>query len=161
MNNKGFVKLSRDILDWECFGNNNALLVLIRLTLAAAWCDTRYFNVKLSRGQVATTISEIARTNQLSIQQARTAINHLKASGKITVRAMPKFSIITLVDYDCNSNDNSESYRSSNGNQPQNQQPTNSPTLLYKEKRNEEAEEYARTRASGAAQNVFESVCEE
>lgn len=64
----GYVKLNRNLLRWEWFDNNNALLVLVRLTLKAAWRDTQYQGVALKRGQVVTTIAELEKENQLTRQ---------------------------------------------------------------------------------------------
>ncbi len=105
----GFVKLPDDLGEWAWYGDNTALLVYIRLRVAAKYKAADVGNIHLERGQVATSIREIAETNGVSIRQARTALERLKATNKITVKSTSKISIVTLIDYDCNCDDNSQS----------------------------------------------------
>lgn len=105
----GFIKLPDNLDEWAWYGDNTALLVYIRLRVAAKYKAADVGNVHLERGQVATSIREIAETNGVSIRQARTALERLKPTNKITVKLTSKISIVTLIDYDCNCDDNSQS----------------------------------------------------
>lgn len=105
----GFVKLSNSLPEWAWYHDNNTLAVYIRLLMGAVWQDTGYQNVVLKRGQAAATIPKIAAQSGLTIQQTRTVLNRLKSTGKITVENTSKFSIITLIDYDCDFEINSRS----------------------------------------------------
>lgn len=105
----GFVKLSNSLPDWAWYYDNNTLAVYIRLLMGAVWQDTGYQNVILKRGQAAATIPKIAAQSGLTIQQTRTVLNRLKSTGKITVENTSKFSIITLIDYNCDVETNSRS----------------------------------------------------
>lgn len=134
----GYVKLNRNLLHWECFGNNNALLVLVRLTLKAAWRDTQYQGVALKRGQVITTLQEIADENQLTKQQARTTLERLEATHKITRTATNKFSIITLLDYDCFFENNTQSNTQITHEQHAEQHTDNTPSLLKEKSKKKE-----------------------
>ena len=71
--------------------------------MGAAWTETEYQNIILKRGQIATTIPKIAEQSGLTVRQARTVIDRLKSTGKVTVKQTNRFSIITLIEYDCNS----------------------------------------------------------
>ncbi len=97
----GFVKISDDLPSWAWYGDNNTLLVYIRLLLGAVWCETEYQNVTLQRGQIATTLPKIAKENGITERQARTILERLKSTGKVSVKTTSKFSIITLNNYDC------------------------------------------------------------
>lgn len=133
-----YVKLNRNLLHWECFGNNNALLVLVRLTLKAAWRDTQYQGVALKRGQVVTTIAELEKENKLTTQQIRTALDHLKATGKITVEGTKKFSVITLLDYDCFFENNTQNNTQITHEQHTEQHTDNTPSLLKEKSKKKE-----------------------
>lgn len=161
-NTYGFIKLSRSISACNWFEDNNTLAVLVRLTLSAEWQDTSCNGIELKRGQLITTIPQIAQSNQLTVQQTRTILNRLKSTGRITVRSTPKFSIITLNDFDSDFESNRQINRQPPENQQTEQQTINRPSLLYKENKNiQEAEETARTRASGAVSNVLETAVRE
>lgn len=107
----GFVKLPNDLTEWAWFNDNNTLAVYVRLILGAAWRDREYKNVSLKRGQIATTIPQIAEQSNFTTQQVRTVIDRLKSTGKITVERTSKFSIITLIEYDCDAVSNSQDNR--------------------------------------------------
>ena len=133
----GYVKLNRNLLCWEWFDNNNALLVLVRLTLKASWRDTQYQGVALKRGQVITTLQEIADENQLTKQQARTTLR-LEATHKITRTATKKFSIITLLDYDCFFENNTQNSTQITHEQHTEQHSNNTPSLLKEKSKKKE-----------------------
>ena len=97
----GFVKISDNLPNWAWYGDNNTLLVYIRLLLGATWRDTDYQNITLKRGQIATTLPKIAKENGITERQVRTILDRFKSTGKITVERTSKFSIITLIEYDC------------------------------------------------------------
>lgn len=97
----GFVKITNDLPSWAWYGDNNTLLVYIRLLFGAVWRETEFQNVTLQRGQIATTLPKIARENGITERQARTILERLKSTGKVSVKTTSKFSIITLENYDC------------------------------------------------------------
>lgn len=113
----GFVKLPSNLSEWAWYCDNNTLGVYIRLLIGAAWRDTDYKNVHLKRGQIVTTIPKIAEQCGVTIQQTRTILSRLKSTGKITVENTSKFSIITLIDYDCDVGNNSQDNSLSTGKQ--------------------------------------------
>ena len=87
-------------MDWRWYGSPNVRLVFFDLLLMAEWTDRNHFGVQLSRGQVAVSVAELATRNQLTVQQTRTALDHLKSTGDITTEKNSKFTIITLNFYD-------------------------------------------------------------
>ena len=111
----GFVKLPDNLTEWAWYCDNNTLSVYIRLIMAAAWKETNYKNVSLKRGQTVVTLPKLAEQSGLSIQQARTILNRLKSTGKITVENTAKFSIITLLEYDCDFENNRQNNSQSTG----------------------------------------------
>lgn len=104
----GFIKLPDDLNEWAWYNDNITLLVYIRLRLAAKYKSVNVGNVHLERGQVVTSIREISEKNKISIRQARTALERLETSHKITVKPTAKNSIVTLLDYECDSDINTQ-----------------------------------------------------
>lgn len=131
----GYIKLNRNLPHWQWYGDDNTLLVLVRLTLQAAWRDTEYQGVALIRGQVVTTQQEIMDQNHITKQQARTILDRLKSTGKITVERTSKFSIITLLDYDCFFENNTRNNIQITHKQHTEQHTNNTPTLLKEEEK--------------------------
>lgn len=125
----GFVKISDDLPSWAWYGDNNTLLVYIRLLLGAVWHETEYQNVTLQRGQIATTLPKIAKENGITERQARTILERLKSTGKVSVKITSKFSIITLENYDCVSENVSQLDRQMSDKRQTTRQSNDSPTL--------------------------------
>ncbi len=145
MTNQGFVKVPRNLLNWRWYSNRNVRLVFLDLIMRAAWTDMNYLGVQLRRGQVAVSIAELATSNQLTVQQARTALNNLKSTGDITTESTPKFTIITLNFYDelqgVNNPDNVLSTSTTNESQQTSAVQNNKPTYYNKKKEIKEKEE--------------------
>lgn len=54
----------------------------------------------VARGQIVTGIKSLSSDLGLSIQQARTALKHLKSTGEITIQPTNRFSIVTICNYE-------------------------------------------------------------
>lgn len=158
MNNIGFIKLPRKIREWIWYGKLNTRAVFLHILLGAAWEDEIVHGITIRRGQFVTTVPELAAENQLTIQQVKTALSHLKSTGDITVSVQSKISVITVNNYNNLLNgsfkNNEISTDTSNGYQAEVEQDSKPPTLLLKNTRIEEAEE---TRAA-AAENSTDFV---
>lgn len=154
----GFIKLSDDLPNWAWYGDNNTLSVYIRLLIGAVWRETEYQNTTLQRGQIATTLPKIAKENGITERQARTILDRLKATGRVSVKTTSKFSIITLNNYDCAFENVSQSDRQMSGERQTARQSNVRPTLFNTDIQNTEEQN---TRASGAVSNVLETAVKE
>ena len=154
----GFIKLSDDLPNWAWYGDNNTLSVYIRLLIGAVWRETEYQNTNLQRGQIATTLPKIAKENGITERQARTILDRLKATGRVSVKTTSKFSIITLNNYDCAFENVSQSDRQMSGERQTACQSNVRPTLFNTDTQNTEEQN---TRASGAVSNVLETAVRE
>ncbi|MGN0640342.1 MAG: hypothetical protein ACI4JT_05255 [Oscillospiraceae bacterium] len=145
MTNQGFVKVPRQLLSWRWYSNRNVRLVFLDLLMRAAWSDGDFLGVMLHRGQVAVSVQELATSNQLTVQQTRTALDHLKSTGDITTESTPKYTIITLNLYDelqgVNKPDNVLSTNTTAENQQTPAVNFNKPTYYNKKKEIKEKEE--------------------
>ena len=97
--NEGWIKLHRSLRKWRWYKNPITKAVFIDLLFAANLMDHDFESITIHRGEVATSYNSIADANGISYAQARTAINHLKSTGEITVRTYPRFSVISIVNY--------------------------------------------------------------
>lgn len=95
-----WVKLDRNILEWEWYQNANTMRLFIHLILKANIKDCRFEGIVVRRGQLVTSYPKLSQELSLSVQAARTAINHLKSTGEITVKRYPNFSLVTLMNYE-------------------------------------------------------------
>ena len=94
-----FIKLNRKILKWRWYQDANTFRLFIHLLLKANITDREFENVTVKRGQLITSQKHLSQQLDISTQAIRTAINHLKLTGEITVETTSKYSIITIINY--------------------------------------------------------------
>ena len=94
-----FIKLDRNITKWRWYQNGNTMRVFIHLLIEANINPYSFENIVIKRGQLPTSYEKIANTLNMTIQEVRTAIQHLKSTGEITTKRYSKFQVITIVGY--------------------------------------------------------------
>ena len=114
---KRYIKLYEQITSWEWFRQPNTLAVFIYLLLKANYCDIEYHGRVIRRGQLVTSLPNLSTGVGITIQQARTALSHLKSTGEITDESTNQDRVITVVNYD--------RYQTSTGELTGNQQANN------------------------------------
>lgn len=140
-----FIKLNRKILEWKWYPDPCTRSVFIHCLLKANWRDEQWKGYECKRGQLITSLPSLAQQTGFSVQNVRTALNHLKSTGELTDWHDSKIRIITVCNYDKyqsgQQTDQHSANRQPTGNQQASQQ-------YYKEYIEEikEKEEYARAR---------------
>lgn len=94
-----YIKLFRKILSWEWYGDTNTFRVFMHILLRANYEPSRYMGHEIPAGACVFGRQKWAEELGLSERQVRTAINHLKSTNEITVKATNKFSIITVENW--------------------------------------------------------------
>lgn len=95
----GWVKLNRSMLDWEWYDDTNTKVVFLHLLLTANWEEKRYHGHVIKEGDTIIGLKALAKRLDMSIQQVRTALNHLKSTGEITIKSTNQFSIVTIENW--------------------------------------------------------------
>lgn len=95
-----FIKMDRNLLRWRWFKNPKTMIVWIWLLMSANIEDHDFEKDTIRRGQLATSRRSISTGTGLTENEVRTALGHLKSTGEITVRLMPKYQVISIVNYD-------------------------------------------------------------
>jgi len=142
----GFIQVNDNLEKWKWFKDKKTVYVYLCLLLRANWGETDCDGVTLKRGQVLITLREFAEHCDLSMQEMRTILDRLTATHKITKSSTSKFSIITLLEYDC-------ATQSPTQNAHANQQSVNKPTLLYTNNQTIKQPNNARAREGGGVES--------
>lgn len=137
----GFVKIHRKFLDWEWYKDQNTFRVFMHCLLMANWKDGKFMGQVIPRGSFVTSYTQLAEQTSLSVQSVRTAINHLKSTGELTVKSHSKFSVYTVVNYGQYQDDNTQT----NSQPTVSQQSANSQLTTIEEIKKERKEEYINT----------------
>ena len=115
--NGGFILLYRQITEWEWYQNPNTFRVFLHCLLMANFADGRFEGLDVKRGQFVTSLPSLSKQTKLTIQQVRTALDHLKSTGEITDKTYPKYRVITVVKYNDYQQDNRQNNSQTTGNQ--------------------------------------------
>ena len=117
-----WIKLFRELLQWEWFEKAEMVHLFIYLLLKASCEDKQWQGILVKRGQLITSNASLSRDLKLSAQQVRTCIKRLISTGEITYQATNRYAIITICNYD-----RYQENKSAN-NEQSNEQPNTLPT---------------------------------
>ena len=96
----GYVRLYRSFLAWEWYTDSNTKDLFLHLILTANWEPKKWRGITIERGQRVFSYANLSREIRMSVQQTRTAINHLKSTGEITCSGTSEYSIVTVKNYE-------------------------------------------------------------
>lgn len=114
MLDNGFITLDRKILKWEWYDDPNTFRLFLHLLLTVNWSDQKWHGETIQRGSRVTSYQKLADELKLTVQQVRTAIEHLESTKEITRKSTSKYQIITVVNYGKYQDLNVESNKVSN-----------------------------------------------
>ena len=95
-----WIKLDRNIMQWEWYTNSNTMRVFVHLLLRANAKEGRFKGLAVGRGQLITSYQKIALETGISVSCVRKAVENLKRTGELTSRPFHDFSLITIKNYD-------------------------------------------------------------
>lgn len=135
MNDGGFVKLYRKMVSWGWYTDGNTFRVFLHLLLTASYEDNEFRGHKIRAGQVVTGRKRLAADLGMSERAVRTALNHLKSTNEITIKATNRFSIITIENwalYQCRERGDDQQTDQQDSQQATNNRPTSDHTQEIK-----------------------------
>lgn len=97
---EGYIKLYKQLLDWEWYDDNNTFKLFIHCLLKANYTDKNWRGLEIKRGSFVTSLGKLADETSMSLQNLRTSIKRLKSTSELTIKTSNKNSIITVVRYD-------------------------------------------------------------
>ena len=92
----GYVKLFRKIRRWRWYNDVIIKAVFLECLLLATYKEAGWNNENLKPGELITSYVSLSQNLGISVQQARTAIKKLQATGEISVKATNKYTLITV-----------------------------------------------------------------
>ena len=95
----GFIKLYRQIQNWEWYTDSATVHFFIHCILSANWKDKRWQGKEVKRGQFITSYAHLSMQTGLSVKQVRIRIDRLVDSGEIEYKGASNYSLITVCNY--------------------------------------------------------------
>ena len=115
---KGWVRLYRDLQEWEWYTKSEMVHLYIHLLLSANHTPAKWQGVTIKCGQVVTSVAQLAQKTGLSVQTTRTCLARLKSTNEITIETTKQYTLITICNYsryiDKASTNNKQSNRTDN-----------------------------------------------
>lgn len=105
----GWLRLHRQLLQWEWYSCANTTRVFIHLLLTASWRNARWQGVEIPRGSVFASPDTLAAATGLSRQQVRTVLTRLKSTSEITTKSTSKGTLITLCNFETYNSEETQS----------------------------------------------------
>lgn len=145
----GFIKLFRQILDWEWYDDLPTCRLFIHLLLKANYAERNWHGQTIERGSCITSYATLASETGLSQEQIKRALKNLTKTGEIKRIATNKNTVICVVKYadfqgfgfeyneQTTSKEQAENKQKTNEQQTSNEQTTT--TKEIKNKRNKES----------------------
>jgi hypothetical protein len=96
----GWIKLHRQLTDWEWYSDVNTSRLFIHLLLVANHKDGNWRGIEIKRGQKLTSTSKLAVATNLSVKNIRTAIKRLKSTNEVATYSNAQHTVFTVVNYD-------------------------------------------------------------
>lgn len=100
MDVKGYITLSRKILDWRWFKKPKTAFLFVYLLLSSNFENRDFEDIIIKRGQYACTQEKLSAETGLSLKEVRTALDNLKKTGDITIDTSRGYSLITIPEYE-------------------------------------------------------------
>lgn len=100
MNNIPWMKLYYSLLDWEWIKCPEMVCIWVNILLRASSSNHKEKGMNIKRGQLVTSVRELAEQCGLSVRTTRTCIERLKSTHQITQSSTHKATIITICKYD-------------------------------------------------------------
>jgi biotin operon repressor len=96
---KGWVKIHRQIINWEWYDEPNTFRLFFHLLLKANHKPRKYRGVTIKEGQVMTGQEVLAKELGLTRSKIRLSLDNLKTTNEITIKSSRQGTIIEVVKY--------------------------------------------------------------
>jgi biotin operon repressor len=96
MDNQGWIKLHRKLLNWQWSDSPNTGWLFMICLMSANHENKMWHGVLIEKGTFITSYPHLAKKVGLSEQSVRTSLNKLKSTGELTVKTTNKYSVITI-----------------------------------------------------------------
>jgi len=137
----GWIKLHRQLLEWEWYDDTNTKCLYLHCLLRANHSDTKWRGIDVKRGQFITSLEALSSETGLSVQKIRTSLAKLKSTRNVTSKQQGKARILTVLGYDSYQDSNKEVNREVTSNQQgSNREVTTDKNVRTKECKNKKKE---------------------
>jgi len=96
----GFVKLHRQLIEWEWYEDINCRLTFIHCLLVANFKPKKWRGYEIKRGQFISSLGKLSESIGISKQQLRTVLEKFEKTGEMTSQGQGNNTLYTVLNYD-------------------------------------------------------------
>ncbi|MCP4802640.1 MAG: hypothetical protein GY891_07230 [Bacteroidetes bacterium] len=104
----GWIKLHRQLLEWEWYDDINTSRLFIHLMLTANHKDNNWRGIQIKRGSRLTSLDKLSSETNLSVSKIRTAIKKLISTNEIASKSHSQHTVFTMINYDMYQDDDKQ-----------------------------------------------------
>lgn len=97
---QGYIKLFRQIVDWEWYDDIPTCRLFIHLLLKVNHADCNWQGKKIERGSCITSFASLSAETNLSVEQIKRALKNLQKTGEIKKISTNQNTLIIVTKYD-------------------------------------------------------------
>jgi hypothetical protein len=113
-NGSGWIKLYRQMLEWEWYDDKNTWRLFIHCLLKANYKDKKWRGIIIKRGSFITSINKLSLETKLTPMQTRFSLNKLKLTNEISTKSTYQYTVISVINYDKYQSNYQADYQTSN-----------------------------------------------
>lgn len=133
----GWIKLHRQIVNWEWYSDSKTFRLFLHLLLTANHKDNNYRGKLIKKGSLVTGRELLSAQTGMSVREIRTCLERLKSTNEIAIKTNSKGTEIQVINY--------QKYQSTT-NETTNERPTNDQqTTTNKNDKNDKEEKENKT----------------
>ena len=96
----GYIKLHRQILEWEWYSDINTKILFLHILLKANFKNMVWRGININRGQLFTSIFHLSSEIGISEKQIRNSLKKLKNTNEIDIQGASNGTMITVCNYE-------------------------------------------------------------
>jgi len=96
----GWIRLHRQLLNWEWYDDINTSRLFIHLMLTANHKDNKWRGIEIKRGSRLTSLDKLSSETNLSVSKIRTAIKKLISTNEIASKSHSQHTVFIMNNYD-------------------------------------------------------------
>lgn len=96
----GWIKLHRNLADWEWYDDHNTTRLFIHCIIRANFEDKSWRGIPIKRGSFYTSLDTLSSETGLSNKQIRTSLDKLNRTGEVASLGMARGRMITIAEYE-------------------------------------------------------------
>jgi hypothetical protein len=100
MNDIGWIKLHRKLIDWEWYKDVNTFKLFLHLLLKANTETKKWQGQTINRGQLITSLKNLSHETGLTEKEVRTAISKLQKTKEVGKQTTSVNTTLTMLNYD-------------------------------------------------------------